>query len=210
MPEWEQFKWKGEFADMYLRTKPVVPVPTDTKRYPQDSEQDKILAAPLPTLQQMEEVRHKIAPHLDNLADGKGTSFGPFEIALIVVFHHVHDAYGRHKTPRHNIYRGEIGEGSGHIYERALLLHMTTLLERHCDQIRRCPLCRQVFLQNRRHQQYCGRRCQSVAVMQKHRAEEKAKTKKKSPNKRQGLTASRRRRARRGTKGRERSRYLSA
>lgn len=38
----------------------------------------------------------------------------------------------------------------------------------------RCPHCRNIFLQSRRNQEFCSRSCQSVAVMQRRRAEAKA------------------------------------
>ena len=43
----------------------------------------------------------------------------------------------------------------------------------------RCPHCRTIFLQSRANQEFCSRSCQSVAVMQKRRAEAKAQTKRK-------------------------------
>ena len=202
MAGWEQLKWTEEFAAMYSRAAgPVLPVPADKTRYPR-GEDAGLQAAYLPTLAQMQEVRDEIAGHLNDLADGKGTVLGPFQVTVSVRFEHVHDAYGRQKKPRHIIHRGEMGEKVENIYRISLLRHLTTLLETYCDQIRRCPHCLSVFLQNRRHQEYCSRRCQSVAVMQKRRAEEKAKSKKKPTDKRQGLRASQRRRARRGTKRR--------
>jgi len=202
MPGWEQLKWKEEFATMSLRAdSSAIPVPADTKRYPRGEETEYYGVHVLPTLEEMQQVRHVITRHLNELADGKGTFLGPFTISFSVNFHHVHDAYGKQKTPRHVIYRGE-SDVATNIYLPTLLRHLTRLLETYCDQIRRCPHCRHVFLQNRSHQQYCSRGCQSVAVMQKRRTEEKAKSKKKPTNKRQGLTASQRRRARHGTKRR--------
>ena len=44
----------------------------------------------------------------------------------------------------------------------------------------RCPHCRNIFLQSRRNQEYCGRSCQSIAVMQRRRAETKAQTTQKA------------------------------
>jgi hypothetical protein len=149
-------------------------------RYPsgtgsdREKDDERLVTIPLTTLTEMQHVRTQIAGHLNALADGKGTSVGPFRISFSVRFHHVHDAYGRQERTRHIVYRSETGEPSG---ERSLLRHMTSLLETYCDQIRRCPHCKNMFLQFRRHQEYCGRRCQSVAVMQKRRADMKAERK---------------------------------
>lgn len=54
------------------------------------------------------------------------------------------------------------------------------LLEKVRKPIVRCPHCRTFFLQSRRNQEHCSRSCQSVAVMQKRRAEAKAQTKRKT------------------------------
>jgi len=182
LPEWEQCKWREEVAAMQLRAHtPLLPVPPDTKRYPRGENSN--LSIFLPNLTQIQEVRDVIARHLNELADGKGTFLGPFQTSLTVSFHHIHDAYGRQEIPRHIIYRGEVGEETVNNHLRSLLIHMTKLLEIYCDQIRRCPHCRAIFLQFRRQQEYCGRRCQSVAVMQKRRAEDKAQKRKQTEEK---------------------------
>lgn len=179
MPAWEQLKWQEECAAMYLRgAEPVIPAPVDTKRYsryPTGMRSDTPLGCNLPTLEHLQEARDAIAPHLTALADGRGTDLGPFPITLTVSFHHVHDAYGRQHVPRHLIYRGETTEPVANPFHASLLRHMTRLLEIYCDQIRRCPRssCQRVFLQTRRHQEYCSRQCQSIAVMQKRRATDK-------------------------------------
>lgn len=184
MPEWEQRKWREEFAAMKLRgMAPVLPVPADTKRYPRGEDNKPVLRTFLPNLTGIQEVRDGIARHLNELADGKGTFLGPFQTSLTVSFHHIHDAYGRQEIPRHIIYRGEIGEEAVIGHPRSLLIHMTKLLEIYCDQIRRCPHCHAIFLQFRRQQEYCGRRCQSVAVMQKRRNEDKAQKRKPTEEK---------------------------
>ena len=176
MPVWERLKWKEEFAAMLLRTDgSVIPIPADPMRYPRGKVTDLLKVTSLPTIEQMQDVRDEITGHLTELADGKGTSLGPFKVTFLVMFRHVHDAYGTHETPRHFIQIGETGEPKANIYQTSLLRHMTRLLETYCDQIRRCPHCSKVFLQNRRHQEYCRRSCQSVAVMQKRRNKEKMK-----------------------------------
>ena len=61
------------------------------------------------------------------------------------------------------------------------------LLEKVGKPVLRCPHCRNFFLPSRSNQENCSRHCQSVAVMQRHRAEVKAqikqtrKAKKSSP-----------------------------
>lgn len=200
MPEWEQRRWREEIAAMKLRTAQFLPVPQDTKRHPRGKNGESHLRAILPDLAEIQEVRDAIARHLNELADGKGTFLGPFKIILSVNFHHVHDAYGRREIPRHTVYRGEIGEGGvGH-----LLIHMAKLLERYCDQIRRCPhpRCGVIFLQSRRHQEYCGRQCQSRAAMQKIRSPEKAQGKRKSTDEKPTIKASIERRLHNGKKRR--------
>jgi hypothetical protein len=59
-----------------------------------------------------------------------------------------------------------------------LVYSLGQLLEKVGKLIARCPHCRKIFLQSRRNQEYCGRSCQSVAIMQRLRAD--AKTSKKS------------------------------
>ena len=199
MPEWEQLKWVHEFAEMYLRVKPVFEVPDNAIRYPRPGEAVGRKGTYLPALAEMEEVRSEIAHHLNDLADGRGTIMGPFRRSLSVKFQHVHDEYGRREEPRYLIHRWEMGEGLVG-YRDSLLRHMTGLLESYCDHIRRCPRpsCQKVFLQNRRQQAYCSRGCQSVAVMQKRRAEAKAK----SPRKAKKTDRNRKRRSPDGTKRR--------
>ena len=178
MQEWEQLKWKDEFAAMFLRTATVIPIPPKTWKYPRGSAIETLKCTYLPTLIQMQEVQIQTARHIHELADGKGTYLGPFQVSIAVKFQHVHDAYGRQEVPRHIIFRNEnLGESVSNVYEPILLRHMASLLEleSYCDQIRRCPYCKAVFLQFRRHQEFCSRDCQSVAVMKKRRAEEKAK-----------------------------------
>ena len=204
MKDWEQLKWKEEFAEMYLRAnEPVNPVHVGMKRYPRAKDETP-RSIDLPTLEQMQDVRDKIASHLNELADGVGTYLGPFQINFSVKFKHVHDAYGRQDIPRHCIYRVEMGQPTTNIFQANLLRYMARLLEIYCDQIRRCPRpsCQRVFLQNRRHQEYCDRRCQSVAVMQKRRTEEKEKSKKGPIDKKPVLKTSIKGGGRHGTKRR--------
>lgn len=56
-----------------------------------------------------------------------------------------------------------------------LVYFMGHLLEKVGKLVLRCPHCRNIFLQWRRNQEYCSRSCQSVSVMQRRRAEAKAK-----------------------------------
>lgn len=66
----------------------------------------------------------------------------------------------------------------------------------------RCPHCRNIFLQSRRNQDYCGRSCQSVAIMQWRRAEAKAQTTKKATAKKSVSRTSGKGEARHGKKRR--------
>ena len=76
------------------------------------------------------------------------------------------------------------------------------LLEKAGNSIVRCPHCRTIFLQSRRNQEHCSRSCQSVAVMQKHRAEAKAKPKRKTTARKPGPKTSAKGGSRHGTKTR--------
>ncbi len=175
MPEWERLKWLDELQKMYrIAHGPLISALAVRKQYPRGEESETVPLYP-PTLALMQEARDEIAKHLENLASGNGTFLGPFKVSFSVRFIHVHDAYGRQNVPRHIINRGEVGELVTNIYHTALLRHMTRLLETYCDQIRHCssPTCRKLFLQNRLDQEYCSRRCQSIAITRKRRASQK-------------------------------------
>src|SRR2546426_339665 len=123
-----------------------------------------------PTLEQMREVQELIAPHLNNLADGKDTQTPTIRIHYTVRFRKTDTEEERTGYPRYQVLRGEIGEPTANLYARTLLLRMTRLLEDFADAIRRCPHCHKVFLQLRRNRNYCGKPCYTVAVMQRLRA----------------------------------------
>jgi len=83
-----------------------------------------------------------------------------------------------------------------------LIAVMGRLLEKVGTLIVRCPHCKNIFLQSRRNQEYCGRSCQSVAFVQRRRAEAKARASKKATAKKPGTKASARGESRHGTKKR--------
>jgi hypothetical protein len=201
VPADEQKRWTEELAAMLLRAAtPIVPVPAHNARYPNsESPEDHVIGMYPLTVSESQGIRNEIASHLTDLADGQGTYIGPFAVEFGIKFVHVHDTYGRHRVPRHHIYRTEISVGKS--AGGALLRHLARLLETYCDHVRRCcrPSCRQLFLQFRRQQRYCDRTCQSIDVMQKKRAIVKVNRKKRL----KGVRKKRRNgRSRHGQKGR--------
>ncbi len=177
-------RWRQELAAMELRARhPILPVPLDPLRYPTGDGpgNDEAPRIPLFNMEELENFQARILRHINRLADGEGTCFGPFPFSYEVRIHHVHDHYGRTKFPRHTIYRGETTEPKDMF--TGLVRHFATLSEQYCDHVRRCPHCRDVFLQFRRQQRYCTRDCQSVAVMKARRA--KVKTRRGSKSRKQ-------------------------
>jgi ribosomal protein S27AE len=83
-----------------------------------------------------------------------------------------------------------------------LVAVMGRLLEKVGTLIVRCPKCRNIFLQSRRNQEYCGRSCQSIAFVQRRRAEAKARATKKTAAKKPRTKATARGESRHGTKKR--------
>jgi hypothetical protein len=192
MTRGEQLIWEEEFVAMKLRgTGPVMEVSHDRSRYPRspDSTASEILAH-LPTPVQMQEVRDAIAPHIENLADDKGTLLGGFTTTVTISFHKNDDHDKNPDNPRFLIYRGEVSEGpTANIYYRTLVLRMARLLEVYADKVRRCKLCRKFFLQLKRSAKYCSPKCYTVGCMREFRAK-------------QGHTASVKGRSRHGKKRR--------
>ncbi len=178
MTDGEQLLWKEEFVAMFLIGNALlIGVPPDTKRYPRSPESPPPTPAQMddfgilpPTPAQMQEVRDVIAPHIDELADDKGTLMGGFDITYTVSFHK-NAAFDQNKElPRYLIYRGETGRAVYNIYQHSLLLGVSKLLEAYADKVRRCEHCMKVFLQLKRSAKYCGPKCYTVGCMQEFRA----------------------------------------
>lgn len=121
----------------------------------------------------MERIREAVAQHVVRLADGEGTALGPFALQYLIMFDHVHDAYGKTGVPRYLRARGELHMSNDPPRDSMLRL-LAKLLEEYADQVRRCPHCRKVFLQSRLNQEHCSRACQSVAIARAIRARNKA------------------------------------
>ncbi len=152
----------------------------------------------------MQEVRDVIAPHIDELADDKGTLMGGFDITYTVSFHK-NAAFDQNKElPRYLIYRGETGRAVYNIYQQNLLLCASKLFEAYANKLRRCEHCKKVFLQLKRTAKYCGSKCYTVAGMRRLRAERKTQTALKMKNKKQAHRATRKGESRHGKKARKR------
>jgi hypothetical protein len=164
----ERLLWQEEFAVM------MQPEPTGEKLHGYSALTNAETSVPLTmvdldalglyprTIEEMKKVRESTAPHLRRLANGEDTYIGPFTLNYGVRFSHIHDRYGKMLVPRYNVQREE---GGLRTLEEAYLLKLSWLLEGYAAQIRRCTHCRNIFLQSRRNQEYCGRGCQSVAAM---------------------------------------------
>ena len=190
MPKEAQSLWQEEFAAILLRgAAPVIGVPKDARRYPRSTPTESHYVPYLPSNAQMQEVRDVITPHIMDLADDKGTLIGNFTVSLSVSFHK-NAAHNREPSlPRYHIYQGETsGLATSNIYRRALLLRVSNLLGVHADKIRRCKLCRNIFLQLKRSAKYCGPKCYTVGCMQVFRASQKRlKLKQRKPRRLQTL-----------------------
>ncbi len=178
MTDGEQLLWKEEFVAMDCKgNTSLIGVPPHTKRYPRSPESPPPTPAQWqefgilpPTPAQMQEARDVIAPYIDELADDKDTLMGGFDITYTVSFHK-NAAYDQNKKlPRYLIYRGETGRAVYNIYQHSFLLGASKLLEAYADKIRRCKLCKKVFLQVKRTAKYCGPKCYTVGCMQEFRA----------------------------------------
>lgn len=119
------------------------------------------------TVDMLEKFRDTIRRHLEEYADKRQTTLGPFTLTRFV--------YQPKPGDRDRIHRGqsvfvgtllEPGNGQG-------LLHLlSVLLERIDLAVLRCPQCHHVFLQPRRDARFCSRRCQAnfSARIQRERA----------------------------------------
>ena len=87
--------WEEEYVAMYLKgLTPLMDIPQDRKRYPRPpGSQPAQSVNHLPSPAQMQKVRDAIAPHMEDLADDKGTMFGAFQIEITIRFY---------RNPRYN------------------------------------------------------------------------------------------------------------
>jgi len=141
-----------------------------------------------PSFIQLQNIQAAIAPHLNRIADGQTTECGPITLQHTIKFRRSNDAQQRAGYPPYSISPTSIFNSNSWADE--FLFRVTRLLEQRrrrstlfVDSIRRCPNCQDMFVQLRRNANYCGRKCHSVAGMQKARALAK---KRKQKNKRGG------------------------
>ncbi len=181
LTEAEQLRWRQELAVVELKARtPILPVPEDPLRYPRgESTCDDSPVIVLPSMDEAEATLNVIRPYIVDLAEGRRVYLGPFDLRYTLAFHHIHDQYGRKNIPRYVIYRGEFHPTS--FFHTSILRHLASLLEMYCDHVRRCLHCAGLFLQFRRQQRFCGRRCQSIVAARKTRiAKAKSKSSKRS------------------------------
>ena len=194
----EQLMWQEEVVAMILKVQPLTDVPPETNRYPRSrvSMTPQIDAALPPskaltenqnlpdflaqyiTPTEIQRIRDAVVPHLDHLADDRGTTLGNFTVTRTVKFLR-NPAYDKNPTlPRYLIERAEMGRDTSQIFPKHLLLYMSRLLEQYADNIRRCQHCNKVFLQLKRTAKYCGPKCYTVGCMRAFRAAKKARKEK--------------------------------
>lgn len=164
--------------------------PLDRKRYPFLHGWVGSLS---PSLTQLQDIQSAVASRLKSLLDGDNTYF--HSVPETTRFRKSTDVERRNEYPPHLIYHISTA-GS---WPNEFLSRMVRLLEQprkggvlFVDSIRRCPHCDKAFLQLRRNATYCGRKCHSVAGMQRLRAEQKALKMKKeqqlrTANRKRGL-----------------------
>ena len=140
--------------------------------------------ASLPTFKEMEKFQQDLFKHFRDLVDGGRTVVGPFSKSYEVTLPQVvlEQAEGLSEflgtpaqTPskirtRHT-FKHTLPLRDSRDWDNWLLDHMGRLLEQFGASIRRCHHCSKFFLQLRRNAMYCGRSCQSVAVMRRIRQE---------------------------------------
>lgn len=146
----------------------------------------------MPTREQIIEIQQIVRKHLTELADEGKTMFPALPGFLWILYPRIlaklqEGVWGRGKKeqisslPDIGLHRAASGDPAN------LVPLLGELLGKVGRPIVRCPHCRNIFLQSRKNQVYCSRSCQSVAIMQKRRAEVTAqikqtkKAKKSSP-----------------------------
>lgn len=135
----------------------------------------------LPTRDEILELHALLRKHLAELAD-EGKSLFPEVVIRQWIIYPRHHARIRARST------GKLDEVPSHIADCVTsdnptarsLVYMVRLVGRLIEKskglVMRCPHCQNLFLQGRRNQEYCGRVCQSVAVMQRLRSAAKAST----------------------------------
>ncbi len=147
------------------------PIPSDRKRYPFHGGWG---ASASPTLRDLQNIHDTIALRLNKLADGEKVSFGPIQVTHTISFRKSNEAEQRAGYPPYLISPYAVLRSGSQSWPDEFVLRAAQLLETYVDSIRRCPHCKDVFLQLRRNANYCGPACYSVAGMRRLREEQRA------------------------------------
>src|SRR5262249_28533803 len=135
-----------------------------------------------PSIETMGEFQKLVQKHLEELADEGYTVLPKVEIEQAIHYLKVRERLtGRRNTKAdlrviENFSGGrwkQVPDCLSAIHvtsELGLIAVMGQLLATVGKLICRCPHCGKIFLQSRRNQEYCDRKCQSVSVMQRKRA----------------------------------------
>ena len=130
-----------------------------------------------PSLEDMKEVQRETAPHLNDIANDQNTHTHTLNIDYMVSFIRTSHEEEHAGAPQYQVMRSELPFNvTTNLYSSPLYWKMIRLLEEFADFIRRCPHCKQIFLQVKRNARYCSRSCHSVAGMRLKRAEERKRT----------------------------------
>ncbi len=148
-----------------------------------------LVKPPFFTISKIGELQENIMEHLSNLVKAGTARLGPFEVEITIRrgskyfdkirresshFNNLMKDSPNPKSPRKLLTMHETPTRiPGLIYQMALLLG------RFGDSIDRCPHCSKIFLKFRSNAVFCGRKCQSVAIMRKKRDISNAPTQKK-------------------------------
>jgi hypothetical protein len=144
---------------------------------------------PPPPCQQIVELQRTVRKHLEELANQGWTLLPEVPVQQVLIYPHM-------QAKLATLAEGKVVETpstfpdceSHHVTPprlSSLISVMGQLLEKVGKLIVRCPHCESIFLQSRRNQEYCGRGCQSVAVMQRRRAEAKTRNDARAAKKRE-------------------------
>jgi DNA-binding transcriptional ArsR family regulator len=135
-----------------------------------------------------------VAHHLSKLTGTGGIEFGPFQLIISIHLPRF--------DPRLSVQTEQSISAGEHVepYDGKGLLHMLArALTRAGDRLRHCSQCSALFVQARRKQQYCKRKCQQVASMRDLR--DRRKKEREAKKTKRGVTRGKRR-ARDGKKRR--------
>lgn len=124
----------------------------------------------MPELEQLRELQSSVQQILEQLLSDSEATYGPCTVTFRVT---VWEGYDEDKGSRTTVLRPmggfEMDASPRRIYKDYLMAHMFVLLWKWARHIKRCPRCKQIFLQLRSHAEYCSRACQSVEAMRKKR-----------------------------------------